>query len=591
MDDATRAELLNATVDGVATEAQRAAVEELLARDPSAREELEALRAIADLLRRAPAPGVPEALVGDVMTAVQRSGVPAEASWMAWLKGTLAEAGWSWGPLKEKVTNISRGREYVGTGVGAPRRSTEDVMGARQNMFQRRMIFAGAGVLSVAALLVYFGGFYPPANEEAYGTIGAADRYRSEQITSADVKLDNPEIQAFLQSETFDRIVRDPAARAALTNEALQQAIAQDHFADAMVLTARLGANVSRLNAEAATLGRNALELQRAISLGKDAASLNQSAMDLTSKALDLQKAISLGKDAATLDQAAMELNSKALELSKQVKLGQLSGDAASLDKAAMDLASKALDLQKAASLDKAAMDLSSRALDLQKAISFGKDAASLNQSAMELSSKAVELNKQIKLGPLSGNAASLNQSAMDLSSKAVELNKQIKLGPLSGNAASLNQAAMQLNSKALELSKQTKLGPVSADANILNKSAMDLASKALELQKAADFGRDAASLNKSAMDLTSKALELQKAITFGKDAVKLDQAAASLNSQALFFQKRINLLGDAQKLDALGLDAKSLSAISYLARSNALNQAIAHGAALQGTRGEASHQ
>ena len=48
MDDATRAELLNAEIDGVASEAQRAALAELLQRDPSAREELEALRAVAD---------------------------------------------------------------------------------------------------------------------------------------------------------------------------------------------------------------------------------------------------------------------------------------------------------------------------------------------------------------------------------------------------------------------------------------------------------------------------------------------------------------------------------------------------------------
>ena len=83
-------------------------------------------------------------------------------------------------------------------------------MARQQNMFQRRMIFAGAGVLAVAALVVYFGGYYPPTNEDAFGTIGAADRYRSEQITAADVQLENPEIQAFLQSETFDRIAQGP---------------------------------------------------------------------------------------------------------------------------------------------------------------------------------------------------------------------------------------------------------------------------------------------------------------------------------------------------------------------------------------------
>ena len=96
IDDETRTELLNAAVDGVATEAQRAELAELLERDPSAREELEALRALADLLGRSAAPGVPESFVDDVMTAAQRSRVSAQSGWIARLKGALRAAGWSW---------------------------------------------------------------------------------------------------------------------------------------------------------------------------------------------------------------------------------------------------------------------------------------------------------------------------------------------------------------------------------------------------------------------------------------------------------------------------------------------------------------
>jgi anti-sigma factor RsiW len=103
MDDTTRAELLNATVDGVATEAQRAAVADLLERDPSAREELEALRAVADLPRRVPVPETPDGFTESVMERRAR----AATGWPDRLRAALAAMGWSWGPLRGKTTNLA----------------------------------------------------------------------------------------------------------------------------------------------------------------------------------------------------------------------------------------------------------------------------------------------------------------------------------------------------------------------------------------------------------------------------------------------------------------------------------------------------
>jgi anti-sigma factor RsiW len=140
MDDATRTELMNAEIDGVATEAQRAALAQLLQRDPSAREELEALRAVADLLGRTRAPQPPENFAEGVMTMVRRV---RETGWIGRLKAALTRAGWSWGSQPEDSINLSPGHGYVSAGVGAPKRSREDVMARQQNMFQRRMIFAG----------------------------------------------------------------------------------------------------------------------------------------------------------------------------------------------------------------------------------------------------------------------------------------------------------------------------------------------------------------------------------------------------------------------------------------------------------------
>ena len=609
MDDATRSELLNAEVDGVATESQRAALQGLLQRDPAAREELEALRAVADLLGRTPAPEAPDDFTDSVMTAVHRV---RESSWLTRLTNALVRAGWSWGPQREDSTNLSLGQRYVSAGVGAPKRSREDVMARQQNMFQRRMIFAGAGVLAVAALVVYFGGYYPPAKEEALGTIGQAERYRSTQITATDVKLDSPEVQAFLQSEAFDRIVRDPAARQALSNEDLQKAIAQDFFADAMVQSARLGSNLGKIQGDAIALGRNAAELERSIKSGPAGdTGLDKAAMDLAQRALELERSIKSGPAGDTgLDKAAAELTSQAMELQRTIKSGP--GGETTLAKDAMQLATKAAELQRAASLNQAAMDLNAKAIEFSrvKPGDFKVEYATLNQGALDLSAKALEFSKQVKDTRLLGDASKLDQAAMDLSAKAIEFSR-IKPGDLRADASKLDSSAMELNSKALEFAKQVKIAGLGGDAALLSKTAMELNSKAIEFAriKPGDLTVDATRLNQGALDLslkalelqkaisssrldqdalalTSKALELQKALTFGRDAAKLDLAAGSLNAQAMAFTKKINLLGDANKLNALNLDAKALAAISDLARANALNQVISNGAAFQAGRG-----
>jgi len=50
---------------------------------------------------------------------------------------------------------------------------------------------------------------YPPSDPAAAGTVGAAQRYQAPQVATDDVKVVDPQIQEFLQSETFDRISKD----------------------------------------------------------------------------------------------------------------------------------------------------------------------------------------------------------------------------------------------------------------------------------------------------------------------------------------------------------------------------------------------
>jgi len=84
-----------------------------------------------------------------------------------------------------------------------------------------KWVFIGGGVI-VAALLVVFFQNYPPKPTDAAATIGAAQRYHEPQITGADVKVDEDAVTAWVQSDTFDKILKDPQARKLFTDAAVQ---------------------------------------------------------------------------------------------------------------------------------------------------------------------------------------------------------------------------------------------------------------------------------------------------------------------------------------------------------------------------------
>lgn len=84
----------------------------------------------------------------------------------------------------------------------------------------KKWMFIGSGVIVAGALVVLFQN-YPPQPKDAAGAIGAAQRYHEPQITGADVKVSQDELTTWIQSETFDRIVKDPQARKLFTDAAV----------------------------------------------------------------------------------------------------------------------------------------------------------------------------------------------------------------------------------------------------------------------------------------------------------------------------------------------------------------------------------
>ena len=90
----------------------------------------------------------------------------------------------------------------------------------------RKWMFIGGGVVAAVALVIGFQN-YPPQPKDSTGTIGGAQRYHEPQITGADVKVSQDELTTWLQSDTFDRIVKDPEARRLFTNESVQRVLAE----------------------------------------------------------------------------------------------------------------------------------------------------------------------------------------------------------------------------------------------------------------------------------------------------------------------------------------------------------------------------
>src|SRR4029453_170498 len=76
---------------------------------------------------------------------------------------------------------------------------------------------------------------YPPVEKGTEATIGAAQRYQSPQIASADVKTGDAQLQAFLQRDVFRQLTTDKAARQALKNKDFQRALSDPAVRAALV--------------------------------------------------------------------------------------------------------------------------------------------------------------------------------------------------------------------------------------------------------------------------------------------------------------------------------------------------------------------
>jgi hypothetical protein len=128
------------------------------------------------------------------------------------------------------VTNLSRTRQYFQRVQTHPDTRSVHPDQRRSIMAQNdtsvrkspaRSILIGGSLLAVI-VIGYFALFYPPkGSQDMEGTIGKAERYKSEQMASADIALKNPEFQALLQNHIFVRAMKNENFRAAMQSEGL----------------------------------------------------------------------------------------------------------------------------------------------------------------------------------------------------------------------------------------------------------------------------------------------------------------------------------------------------------------------------------
>lgn len=97
----------------------------------------------------------------------------------------------------------------------------------------KKVMWGLAAAAALTLIVMKFTGF-PPMGDGTEGTVGAAKRYQAPQMAPGDVAVAPDEGQAFLQSETFDRLIKDENTRQMLSNSSFRGALANAEFRSAL---------------------------------------------------------------------------------------------------------------------------------------------------------------------------------------------------------------------------------------------------------------------------------------------------------------------------------------------------------------------
>lgn len=96
------------------------------------------------------------------------------------------------------------------------------------------------GLAAAAAIIlaVFVARGFPTVDRGTEGAIGAAKKYQAPQLAAGDVVTGDASVQEFLQSETFDQLMKDPNARTVLADADMRALLRDDAMHNALRQTA-----------------------------------------------------------------------------------------------------------------------------------------------------------------------------------------------------------------------------------------------------------------------------------------------------------------------------------------------------------------
>lgn len=350
-------------------------------------------------------------------------------------------------------------------------------------MSTKRIVIGLGVVIAIALGIASFTGVIPPKNG-VMGTIGAAKRYQTTQISAGDVTLTDAEMQDLLQSDVFHQLVTDANFREVMRtqSESFRSVLMDKQFRDLM---GKQGfAEVMRSD-----LFKTAVEQNRYDLLSKASAS-------------DYQKTQLTERTASTLDRA----NAEQLRTQVTTARAEVAKAQAAYDKSVTDLlkTSSIAGKQEVARVESAKAQTITARADVAKAqAAYDRavaDASKLEQAKTEAAKAEVakaDLAKTTDIGKAGWNktdVAKVEQAKADLAKAQDALDKSstlyqksvTELSKLSEVAARQDAVAKMEQSRTSADAARAELAKASTVYERTVNTALDRAASA-DLGRAAD--------------------------------------------------------------------------------------------------------
>jgi hypothetical protein len=201
MSEPTDRELLHQAIDGALTPVDAERLRERL-QDAAVREEEERLRKLTTLVEELGPAEPPQGFADSVMAALQTTAIR-RASLLSKVAARMAGFG-------DQLRGDSVRHSRQVTSSGDVLRWTSGTAGGGA-IVAKKALWAVAGLAVIVILAFVWMNGTRTVNQGAEGTIGAANRAVGAQPTGVNAKLGN--VDAFLQSDTFDRLIKDQNVR------------------------------------------------------------------------------------------------------------------------------------------------------------------------------------------------------------------------------------------------------------------------------------------------------------------------------------------------------------------------------------------